>query len=83
VENLELEVKENKFYVLTVGQGKEKKVTLHNEMESPIIKVKDCLKNEIDPNDIELMTVEMKGEKFEIKSVPWSVIALGFVKKES
>lgn len=83
VKNLELEVKENKFYVLTVGQGKEEKVTLHNEMESPITKVEKCLKNGIDPSDIELVTVEMKGEKFEIKSVSWSVIALGLVRKEN
>lgn len=76
-------MKENKFYVLTVGGAKEKKVTLHNEMESPILKVKDYLKNGTDPDDIELITVEMKGEKFEIKSVPWSIIALGLVRKES
>ena len=78
---MELEVKENRFYVLTVKQGEGKKTTLHNEMESPIRKVKEYLRGGTSPDGIELMTVEMKGEKFEIKGVPWSTIALGLVKE--
>lgn len=77
----ELEVKENKFYVLTVKQGKDKKITLHNDMGSPVSKVKEHLRGGTSPDDIELMVVEIKEEKFEIKGVPWSKIAVGLVKE--
>lgn len=76
-----LEVKENRFYVLTVKQEKGKKITLHNEMNSPIREVKEYLKGGTSPDGIELIAVEIKEEKFEIKSVPWSTIALGLVKE--
>ena len=78
---MELEVKENRFYVLTVKQGKGKKTTLHNDIDSPVRKVKEHLKGGTNPNDIELMVVEIKEEKFEIKSIPWSTIAMGLVKE--
>lgn len=77
----ELEVKENKFYVLTLKQGKESKITLHSDMDSPVRRVKEYLKGGTSPDDIELMAVEIKEEKFEIKSVPWSTIAVRLVKE--
>ena len=77
----ELEVKENKFYVLTVKQEKGNKITLHSDMDSPVRRVKECLKGGTNPNDIELMAVEIKEEKFEIKSVPWSMIAVRLVEE--
>ena len=76
-----MEVKENRFYVLTVKQGKGKTTTLHNDMDSPVRKVREYLKAGANPKDIELIVVEMKEEKFEIKSVPWSTIAIGLVKE--
>lgn len=76
----ELEIRENRFYVLRVKTERGVEATLHNDMNSPISKIKDHLKSGVDPENIELMTIEMKGEKFEIKSVPWSVIAVGLVK---
>ena len=78
---MELEVKGKEFYVLRVKQGNVK-VTLHNEMDSPTKKIKEYLKKGTNPDDIELMTVEIEEDKFEIKGVPWSTIALGFVKSE-
>lgn len=78
---MELEVKGNEFYVLTLNQGNGK-TTLHNEMDSPIKKIKEYLQKGTNPEDIELMTVEIKEDKFEIKGVPWSTIALGFVERE-
>lgn len=78
----ELAVKENKFYVLTVKQGKEKKITLHIDDDSPVRKIKEYLKGGTSPDHIELMAVEIKEEKFEIKGVPWSTIAIGLVKEQ-
>ena len=77
----ELEVEENLFYVLTVKQGEERKITLYGDMDSPVRRVKEHLKGGKSPEDIELMAVEIKEEKFEIKSIPWSMIAVGLVKE--
>jgi uncharacterized protein YjhX (UPF0386 family) len=79
----ELEIEGDTFYVLVVKQAKGKKITIHNDMDSPIQKVKDYLKTGTSPEDIDLMTVNIKEEKFEIKSVPWSIIAVGLVKSEA
>lgn len=77
----ELELKENTFYVLTVKKEKGKKITLYNDMDSPISRVKEYLKDKKSPDDIELMAVEIKEDKFEIKSIPWSMIAVGLIKE--
>lgn len=77
----ELEVKKDRFYVLTVKQGKENRITLHSDMDSPVRRVKEYLKEDISPNNIELMTVEIKEDKFELKGVPWSTIAVMLVKE--
>ena len=78
---MELEVLNKEFYVLTVK--KDGKITLYNEMNSPIKKIRDYLKKGTDPDDIELIIVEIKEDKYEMKSVPWSNIASGLVKLES
>lgn len=77
----ELEVKENRFYVLTVKQEKENRITLHSDMDSPVRRVKEYLKEGISPDNIELVTVEIKEDKFELKGVPWSTIAVMLVKE--
>lgn len=77
----ELEVKENTFYVLTVKQGESKMITLHNDMDSPVLRVKEHLKSGASPDDIELMTVEIEEENFKIKGVPWSEIAVKLIKE--
>ena len=77
---MELEVKGDEFYVLTVKQ--DGKTTLHNEMDSPIKKIKEYLKKGTSPEDIELVIVEIKEDKYQMKSVPWSSIASGLVKIE-
>lgn len=78
----ELEVKENKFYVLTVKQGQKRKITIYNDMDSPTCRVKEYLRSGTSPDDVELVAVEIKADKFEIKGVPWSTIAVGLVKEE-
>lgn len=77
---MELEVKGNEFYVLTAKQ--EGKITLYNEMDSPIKKIREYLKKGKSPEDIELVIVQIKKEKYEMKGVPWSTIATGLIKSE-
>ena len=75
----ELEVKKNTFYVLRVKQGESSRITLHSDMDSPVRRIKDHLKSGASPDDVELMTVEIKEENFEIKGVPWSEIAIRLI----
>ena len=76
----ELEVKENRFYVLRIRQENSEKITLHNEIGSSVERLKEALKSGISPDNLELMSIDVKGEKFEIKGVPWSIIAVELVK---
>jgi len=78
----ELEVKGSKFYVLRVKRDNSEEITLHSEIGSSIGRIRGSLKSGINPDNIELMSIEIRGEKFEIKGVPWSVIAAELVKEE-
>ncbi len=77
----ELEVKENRFYVLRIREGSVEKITLHSEISSSVERVREALKNGMSPESIELMSFDVKEEKFEIKGVPWSTIAAELVKE--
>lgn len=77
----EIEVKENIFYVLTVKQGESNMITLHNDMDSPVQRIKEHLKSGASPDDVELLTVEIKEENFKIIGVPWSEIAVRLIKE--
>lgn len=78
----ELEVKENKFYLLRVEGDKRRNMTLHNDIGSPISRIKNYLKTGVIAENIELMKVEVKEDKFELTTVPWSTIAAQLVKGE-
>ena len=77
----EIEVKENIFYVLKMKQGESSTITLHNDMSSPVHRIKEHLKGGASPEDVELMVVEMEEENFKIKGVPWSEIAVRLIKE--
>lgn len=76
---MELEVKDNKFYVLVNKQ--EKGLRLYDALSPSVKKLKEFLRSGGSTEDIELMSIEMKGEKFEISTIPWSVIATELVKE--
>jgi hypothetical protein len=76
----EIEVRENRFYVLRIKKENVEEITIHGEIGSSIKRIRDALKEGIDPDRVELMSVEIKGEKFEIKGVPWSIIAAELVR---
>jgi hypothetical protein len=76
----EIEVRENRFYVLRIKREKVEEITIHGEIGSSIRRIRDALKEGVDPDRVELMSIEIKGEKFEIKGVPWSIIAVELVR---
>jgi len=77
----ELEVKENRFYVLRIREENVERITLHSEISSSVERVREALKNGMSPESIDLMSFDVKEEKFEIKGVPWSTIAAELVKE--
>jgi len=78
---MELLVKENKFFMLIEKQGSEKDIRIYDEINPAITKVKKFLKSGITSENIELLSIEIKEEKFEIKTIPWNVIATHIIKE--
>lgn len=78
---MELIVKGNKFFMLTEKQGNTKKIRIYDEMNSAITEVKKALKGGLSSETIELLSIEIKEERFEIKAIPWHVIATQLVKE--
>jgi len=78
---MELIVKENKFFMLIEKQGSKKDIRIYDEMNPAITKVKKSLKSGVTSENIELLSIEIKEEKFEIKTIPWNVIATYLIKE--
>lgn len=78
---MELLVKENKFFMLMETQGSKKEIRIYDDVNPAIAKVKKSLKLGVTSENIELLSIEIKGEKFEIKTIPWNVIATHLIKE--
>lgn len=78
---MELLVKENRFFMLMETHGSKKDIRVYDEMEPAIAKIKKSLKGGVTSENIELLSVEIKGEKFEIKTIPWNIIATYLIKE--
>lgn len=77
---MEMLVKENKFYMLTEKPGSKKEIRIYDEMDPAIAMIKGSLKKGVTSENIELLSIEIKEEKFEIKAIPWNVIATQLIK---
>jgi hypothetical protein len=78
---MEVLVKGNKFFMLTEKQGSKKEIRVYDEMNPAIIKIKNSLKQGVTSEDIELLSIEIKEERFEIKTIPWNIIATQLIKE--
>lgn len=78
---MELLVKDNKFFMLMEKQGSKKEIRVYAEMNPAITKIKKSLKSGVTSENIELLSIEIKEEKFEIKTMPWNVIATHLIKE--
>jgi pseudouridine-5'-phosphate glycosidase len=78
---MELLVKENKFYMLIGKQGSKKEIRIYDDMNPAIAMIRGSLKKGITSENIELLSIEIKEEKFEIKTIPWNVIATQLIKE--
>jgi hypothetical protein len=77
----ELEVKGTKFYLL-VQKGKNVDLRLYVDLDVATQRIKALLKKGINSEELELTAIELKGEEYAIKSVPWHLIATKLVKEE-
>jgi pseudouridine-5'-phosphate glycosidase len=78
---MEITVKGNKFFMLLEKQGTKKEIRIYDEMNPAITMIKGSLKKGITSENIELLSIEIKEEKFEIKTIPWNVIATQLIKE--
>lgn len=67
--------------MLTEKQGSKKEIRIYDEMNPAIAMIKGSLKKGITSENIELLSIEIKEEKFEIKTIPWNVIATQLIKE--
>jgi len=77
---MELEVKGNKFFMLTKKGTKGKEIRLYDEMKAPINKIREYMAKGTIAEDMELLSIEVKEERFEIRVIPWSTIASELIK---
>jgi hypothetical protein len=74
---MELKVKGDTFYVLEIGNERRIYDTESDAISSLKMLVQD--KKELKPEDMNILEVKM-GEKWEIKPIPWSKIAMELIK---
>lgn len=67
--------------MLIEKQGGKNELRLYDEMKPAITKVKTSLKGGTKSENIELLSIEVKGEKFEIKTISWDFIATEMIKE--
>ena len=75
---MELKVENDTFYLLDAGGEK-----WIYDTESEALKALKTLvstKKALDPESVSILEVNTAGDKWEIKSVPWSKIAIGLMK---
>ena len=73
---MEMKLENNRFWVLQTDE----KITLYDEFRESVIRIKELMQNNREPDEIELMLVEIRGEKMTAKTVSWSEIAAQLVK---
>jgi len=71
---MELKIKDDVFYVLETSEEK----SLFDTESDAVGKLKDAVaKNpELDSENVSIIEVNMQGEKWEMKTIPWSKIAM-------
>jgi hypothetical protein len=74
---MELKVKDDTFYVLEIGDERRIYDTESNAIAS--LKSLVAEKKDVNPENVNVLEVKI-GERWEIKAIPWSKIALELLK---
>ena len=77
---MEMKVKNDRFYLLDGGEDK----WIYDTEEGAIKALKALVSTnkELNPEEVNVFEVNVAGEKWEIKSVPWSRIAIGLMREK-
>jgi hypothetical protein len=78
---MEFQVKDNTFYVLLNKDIKANSMMIFSDLTPSVKKVKEFLKNGAKTETLELMSINYKSENFEIKTIPWNIIAMELIKE--
>jgi len=75
---MEMKVKNDKFYLLDATDEK----WIYDSEDGAIEALKALVskRKDLNPEDVNIFEVNTAGENWEIKSVPWSRIAIGLMK---
>lgn len=75
---MELKVRNDVFYVLDAGKEK----TLFDTESDAVAKLKEVVSGnkELNPENVSIVEVNIKGEKWEMKQIPWSKIAIELIR---
>lgn len=74
---MEMKVKNDVFYLLDAGDEK----WVYDTESGAVEALKTLVsKKDLNPENVSILEVNTAGEKWEIKSVPWSKIAMGLMK---
>lgn len=77
---MELKIEADIFYVLDAGNEKR----LYNSEKDAIESLKAIVAENADlnPENVNIIEVNIKEEQWEMKTVPWSKIAMGLIRGE-
>lgn len=68
---MEMEIKEGKFYFMEDIDDQR----LFDNLEDVVDRVKDLLKEDIEPDDVIVMEMSVSEDEIEARHIPWSKIA--------
>lgn len=75
---MELKIKDDVFYVLEAGKEKRLYDTEGDAIGS--LKTLVSENKELNPESVSIIEVNIKGEKWEMKTMPWSKIAIELIR---
>lgn len=76
---MELKIEKDTFYLLDAGKDKRLCDTESNAIQA--LKQVAAADKDLNPEAISIVEINTSGEKWEIKSVPWSKIAIGLIRE--
>lgn len=76
-----MEMKVEKSFYMLEKKGKEKTITLYNEMEEAVKKIAEYMKAGVSADQIELTNIDVEEKELKVMGVSWSAIAEKLVKQ--
>ena len=77
---MKLKIENDKFYIIEAGSEK----WIYNVEDEAINSLKEMLSKDkdLDEKDVNILEVETSGEKWQVKQISWSKIALKLIRGE-